>query len=64
MLLRPGAQQLASLMAGAQQAAAVANAAGVAWPSETPFQRLSIPITTCGCGTSGISLLRKPLSYV
>lgn len=43
----------------ASEVAEIARAADVEWPPETPFQQLSIPVTTRSCGTSGISLLRE-----
>ena len=59
-LLKPASQQLSHLQEAAK-VAAVASSAGVDWPPETPFQLLSVPVTTRSCGTAGISLLRGSL---
>lgn len=40
----------------------VAFAEGVTWPPETPFQLLSVPVTTRSCGTAGISILSMALN--
>ena len=53
-LLPPAAKALAS---SERKLLDVAYAEHVTWPPETPFQLLSIPVTTRCCGTAGISII-------
>lgn len=41
------------------QVGGIAGSLALRWPSETPLQLLSTPVTTSHCCTAGISLLRE-----
>ena len=58
-LATPVKQQVAEMGLQAQ-VGAIAKGLALPWPSETPLQLISVPVTTSHCSTAGISLLSKP----